>query len=390
MKLHEILRERKETINISDISINNYISTDNMLQDKGGICQAVKLPKGAKTRSFHINDILLSNIRPYFKKIWLANFNGGCSSDVIVLSTKDDKKYNINYIKYFISQDLFFDYVMSGSKGSKMPRGDINHILEYNIKIFNLATQKKIASTLSSLDEKIELNNQINLKLEEMAKKLYDYWFIQFDFPDENGKPYKTSGGKMVYNEILKKQIPEGWEVKKIKEVCTIKYGKNFLNKQLLKTGYNVYGASKIIGKFSEYMYSIPKIIIGCRGSVGKVSYTYGKSFITHNSLILDNLNIEFEYLYYYCLLNNFEFLISGSVQKQLTIENFEDFNILLPEKLIIKKFSNKIKFFIEQIIENEIHSASLTTLRDTLLPLLMNGQLTFKTLTPPINKKEN
>ena len=114
---------------------------------------------------------------------------------------------------------------MNGSKGTKMPRGDKNQILDFTIPDFDICNQKQIAKVLSDLDDKIELNNKINTELEAMAKLIYDYWFVQFDFPDENGKPYKSSGGLMVYNDELKRDIPDGWEVGTLLDVANFQNG---------------------------------------------------------------------------------------------------------------------------------------------------------------------
>ena len=208
-----------EKIYVKDISIQDYITTDNILQNKQGIKAALSLPaQGSKATAFKKGDILLANIRPYLKKIWYADSNGGCSADVLAIRAKENT--DSCFLFYALFRDDFFVHAMKGAKGTKMPRGDKSQIMEFKIPKFNLSTQKSIAAVLSILDQKIAINNQINAQLEQMAKTLYDYWFVQFDFPDENGKPYKSSGGEMVYNETLKREIPKGWEVGKIKDYC--------------------------------------------------------------------------------------------------------------------------------------------------------------------------
>ena len=111
---------------------------------------------------------------------------------------------------------------MKGSKGTKMPRGDKSQIMDFVIPNLEIDEQIKIGKLLKSIDQKIQINNQINQELEAMAKTIYDYWFVQFDFPDQNGKPYKSSGGKMVYHPELKREIPEGWGVEKLDDLGTI------------------------------------------------------------------------------------------------------------------------------------------------------------------------
>ena len=204
-----------DRINGSKVSRDCFVTTDSMVQDKGGITITPVLPKG-NLIAYSKGDILIGNIRPYLKKIWYANRNGGCSPDVLVIQAKSS--IDSKFLYYSLFRDDFFNHMMNGSKGTKMPRGDKSQILRFQIPKIELTTQQKIASVLSALDSKIELNNRINAELEAMTKTLYDYWFVQFDFPDKNGKPYKTSGGKMVWNEELKREIPEGWEVQKMAE----------------------------------------------------------------------------------------------------------------------------------------------------------------------------
>ena len=151
----------KERINSNKLNVNNYITTDNMLPNKEGICDAEKIPTNITVNHFQENDILLSNIRPYFKKIWKAEYEGGCSADVLIFRTNSG--YNADFIRYCLSQDAFFDYDMKGAKGSKMPRGDKNHILNFELYDFSLPSQTSIASVLKVLDNKIILNNKITL-----------------------------------------------------------------------------------------------------------------------------------------------------------------------------------------------------------------------------------
>ena len=217
-----------EKISVDSIDISEYITTDNLLQNKKGRVIAEKLPTQKVTR-FKKNDILIANIRPYLKKIWQADIDGGASSDVLVVRPND--VIDNNFLYYALTQDSFFEYVMKGSKGTKMPRGDKSQIMNFVIPDLEIDEQIKIGKLLKSIDQKIQINNQINQELETMAKTLYDYWFVQFDFPDQNGHPYKSSGGKMVYNPELKREIPEGWGVEKLSEFLVL--NKDKYNKEL-------------------------------------------------------------------------------------------------------------------------------------------------------------
>ena len=140
-------------------SVENYISTENMLPNKGGICTPSNIPCGTAIE-YKVGDILISNIRPYFQKIWQANCDGACSADVLCIRSKNN--VDSRYLYYMLSQQAFFDYVMSGAKGCKMPRGDKKQIMQWKISLPSLEEQRKIANILSSIDEKIEVNRRIN------------------------------------------------------------------------------------------------------------------------------------------------------------------------------------------------------------------------------------
>ena len=163
MKLKDICSYVKERVKVSELTDKTYISTENMLPNKAGITTATNLPNAETTSSFKRDDILVSNIRPYFKKIWKATFDGGCSGDVLVFRAK--KGFSQNFLHYVLANDTFFDYSMKSSKGTKMPRGDKETIMKYPVSDFSYEIQEIIASILSTLDEKIAVNNQINNNL---------------------------------------------------------------------------------------------------------------------------------------------------------------------------------------------------------------------------------
>jgi type I restriction enzyme S subunit len=162
-KLSDICSFRKGKIKVEELNTKTYISTENMLPNKGGITAASSLPSVELTQEYKIGDVLVSNIRPYFKKIWKANCNGGCSNDVLVFEAKAD--IDRDFLYYVLANDDFFTYSMTTSKGTKMPRGDKTSIMQYAVPSFDLTKQKKIASILRTLDDKIEVNNAINNNL---------------------------------------------------------------------------------------------------------------------------------------------------------------------------------------------------------------------------------
>lgn len=177
-KLSDICSFRKGKVEVENLNAKNYISTENMLPNKCGITEASSLPTVSLTQEYNSGDVLVSNIRPYFKKIWQAEYDGGCSNDVLVFVPKPNTDKDFLY--YVLADDDFFTYSMATSKGTKMPRGDKTSIMQYEVPLIDLQVQKKIASVLKALDERIKLNNEINKYLFEQMQALYKAWFIDF------------------------------------------------------------------------------------------------------------------------------------------------------------------------------------------------------------------
>ena len=159
-KMSDICTYRKGKVDVGCLDTKTYISTENMLPNKGGITEAASLPSVALTQEYKKGDVLVSNIRPYFKKIWRAKCDGGCSNDVLVFQAKEN--IDKGFLYYVLANDEFFAYSMATSKGTKMPRGDKLSIMQYEVQNFDLVTQKKISGLLGAIDNKIELNNTIN------------------------------------------------------------------------------------------------------------------------------------------------------------------------------------------------------------------------------------
>ena len=162
-RLEDLCSYAKGKIEVEGLTDKNYISTENMLPNKGGITTATSLPSAAQTQKYQKFDVLISNIRPYFKKIWFADCDGGCSNDVLVLRAKEGT--NTKFLYYILADDAFFDYSNATSKGTKMPRGDKTAIMQYEVPAFDIEVQRKIAGILSVIDDKIDLNKRINNNL---------------------------------------------------------------------------------------------------------------------------------------------------------------------------------------------------------------------------------
>lgn len=221
----------------------------------------------------------------------------------------------------------------------------------------------------------------LNDNLELQLKTLYDYWFIQFDFPNDNVTSYKSSGGQMVWCEQLKQEIPLNWNIKPIIELAHI-YQAQTISNDLFDDSYPyyVYGGGGLIGKYNEYNHVNEEVIISCRGNCGNIFFTMPCSWITGNAMVVSPLaeNISKYYLYQYLKSYGVEKYISGSVQKQLTRENLSVMPIIVPPKSLLDKFNAIAKdiHLQQQKITEEI--AYLMHLRDWLLPMLINGQATI------------
>ena len=390
-----------EKISVDSIDKSEYITTDNLLQNKKGRVIAEKLPTQKVTR-FKKNDILIANIRPYLKKIWQADIDGGASSDVLVVRPND--VIDNNFLYYALTQDSFFEYVMKGSKGTKMPRGDKSQIMDFVIPDLEIDEQMKIGKLLKSIDQKIQINNQINQELEAMAKTLYDYWFVQFDFPDQNGKPYKSSGGKMVYHPELKREIPEGWGVEKLENLGTIVGGStptksisdnftkggegyswitpndlsNNKGNKFIKNG-EIDVTVRGLKDASLKLYPEGTVLMSSRAPVGYLAIAT-KELTTNQGFksFIPDKKYDKNYIYYTLqnCLKVIEQNASGSTFKEISATVLKDIKILQPNLEIVKKFEIKVSSINNYIRDNEVQNQELTQLRDWLLPMLINGQV--------------
>ena len=373
-----------EKISVDSIDISEYITTDNLLQNKKGRVIAEKLPTQKVTR-FKKNDILIANIRPYLKKIWQADIDGGASSDVLVVRPND--VIDNNFLYYALTQDSFFEYVMKGSKGTKMPRGDKSQIMDFVIPDLEIDEQIKIGKLLKSIDQKIQINNQINQELEAMAKTLYDYWFVQFDFPDQNGEPYKSSEGKMVYNPELKREIPEGWGVEKLGNITICHDSKRVPlssnDRVLVKGEIPYYGATGIMDYVNDYIFDGDYVLMAEDGSVMTEKGTpilqriSGKNWVNNHAHVLEPIK-NYSCKLLMMLLKDVSVMKikTGSIQMKINQENMNKIVVpAIPLKLLFE-INQKLEVIDKQQLNLIEENKQLTQLRDWLLPMLMNGQV--------------
>lgn len=293
------------------------------------------------------------------------------------LFVKDFKGNDVEYIYYLLKNLKLNEY----KTGSGVPTMNRNHLHPLKIQAFlGIPTQKSIAHILSTLDQKIAINNQINAQLEQMAKTLYDYWFVQFDFPDENGKPYKSSGGEMVYNETLKREIPKGWEICEIQE-CLDKVPNTtkIPNKEILQNGlYPVIDQSReYICGFTNDDKSVitPKdahIIFGDHTRIVKlVNFPYSRGADGTQVLISNTIQIP-NYLLYQ-IIKDIDLSSYGYARH---FKFLKEQKIIKPIKDISQGYQIIVSLLFEQIKKLQKQNQQLAQLRDFLLPMLMNGQV--------------
>ena len=388
------------------IDLDTYISTENMLPNKGGIFQADSIPDVKTTSKYEVNDILLSNIRPYFCKIWFANREGGCSNDVLVIKAKEN--YLPKFLYYVLSDQNFFNYDTVTSKGTKMPRGTPNAIMKYLVPDIGKDKQEKIVKGLSTYDSLIENNNKRIKILEQMAENLYKEWFVRFRFPG-----HETT--KLIDSEMGK--IPTSFKIKKMQDVFKYYIGGGWGNDACDKDFSEE--ASVIRGTDFPYVkdgdlstcpvryhkasnYKSRKledrdIILEVSG--GTAEQPVGRTVLVSQQMIdrfsgrvicasfckLIRLNkkIVSPYFFYYWMQFLYNTRIIDRFQLQSTgIINFkfEHFLkkgcVMLPPHSLMEQFERLIIPFHSEIESLSMHNENLIKQRDLLLPRLMSGKL--------------
>lgn len=314
-----------------------------------------------------------------------------------------------DFLRYVFETKEFKLYMNRVAGQSTIKNVSPTQISEYEFYAPIMDRQKKIADVLSALDDKISLNRRMNEKLEQMAKRLYDHWFVQFDFPNANGKPYKASGGKNVYNEILKREIPEGWEVKSINDISTsyrgvgytaddeksaedkdvvlILRGNNISNNHIVYDSNTVYLDNSFVAeeqKIHKYDF-VMTMSSGSKEHVGKSAmfmFDSPHSYGAFCNKITPNEDCQFfleNYLHSEYFKKYIKITCSGTGINNLTNEHFDKALFAFPDDEILKSFNEKVNSIYEQIGVIEKENLRLTALRDKLLPLLMNGQVEIR-----------
>ena len=374
--LADICEYVKGKVDVTILNKDTYISTENMISNKGGITSASSLPTITQTQAFFAGDILVSNIRPYFKKIWFAEFDGGCSNDVLVFRAKDG--VNKRFLYYVLADDAFFDYAMVTSKGTKMPRGDKVAIMQYEVPIFSYEEQKKIAGILEVIDRKIKLNMEINKNLEQQAQAIFKSWFV--DFEPFNGK------------------MPHDWIVSRLGDIASIKTN-SFSPAKNPDAQLEHYS----IPAYDEQKYPVFESAAGVKSN---------KYILSKNSVMISKLNPDTKRVWRpMCLselaVSSTEFIIfeafnpayrdfvfsiidsadfsdwmcthtTGSTNsRQRTAPSATlEFQVALPDEKAITDFCAIVTPMYDTIASNICENQKLAQLRDSILPKLMSGEL--------------
>lgn len=329
-------------------------------------------------------DIVFSRVGSIDRSTYVKEFEDGWMFSGRCIRVRVNTKNNSRYIAFYFRQENFKRMMLNISVGATMPSLNTKLMDNIPLRLPPLNIQNIIANVLTGFDEKILLNNKINQELEAMAKTLYDYWFVQFDFPDANGKPYKSSGGRMVFNKELKREIPECWEVKTLSEVSEIKAGgdkpKSLTKNKTKENNIPIYsnGISNegLYGYTNNAKIEKESITISARGTIGYCVLRL-KPFVPIIRLISVTPNNSNEVKYLFESIKNLVFENSGSVQQQLTVPQISKLKIISPPSYLINKYQSLARPGLDTIEINKNQNQELSELRDWLLPMLMNGQVT-------------
>lgn len=356
--------------NIKNASIENYISTENMLPNFGGVEYAEKIPASNTVNTFIPQDVLFSNIRTYFKKVWFSRFNGTASADVLVFRAKDN--CDSKFLYYLMCDPSFIEYTVLTSKGAKMPRGDKDAIFSYPVLLPSLKEQKTMTSMLSSLDDKIDLLHRQNKTLESMAETLFRQWFIEEAqdewIYEELGSVIDTSSGGTpsrkemsfyqngIYNWVKSKEL-NGSLLTKTEEMITDEAIKKSSAKLLpaYSTLIAMYGAT--VGE-----YALTTKEMACNQAVCALKY---------------NKKYPYTFIFMYIKTKKNELINQAIGSAQQNISQIIIKKMLIPTcHDLIAEYHTQVEAYFDSIKLNIEKIQTLENLRDILLPKLMSGEV--------------
>ena len=330
----------------------------------------------------------VGNVALYSQEVPFSNIR--INSGMVIIRVNKNF-WHPYFIYLFFQSHLFKKQISRLISGSAQPQLPISILETVNIPQLTLDEQKEIIFNIKSIDQKIEINNQINQELEAMAKTLYDYWFVQFDFPDQNGKPYKSSGGKMVYHPELKREIPEGWGVEKLENIANITMGQSPKG-----TSYNEVGEGMLFFQGStDFGWRFPvarqyttepsriaeedDILLSVRAPVGTLNIAdtrccIGRGLAAINSKVGANsyiFNVMQDFKKLFDMMNSV-----GTTFGSITKDDLYSLKLIYPPNELLMKFDKSVNSFDREIKNRSRQNQELSQLRDWLLPMLMNGQV--------------
>ena len=407
VRLGDVLLVAKNKIDTSKVKLSSYVSTDNMLSNFKGITEPEKLPSFGKVSEYKENDILFSNIRTYFKKLWFANKTGGCSNDVIVFRVKNDSN-DPKFLFYCLMNDEFIQYTVQTSKGTKMPRGDKSAILKYVIKLPPLPEQKAIAHILGTLDDKIECNRRMNKTLEQMAQALFKSWFVDFDPVIDNalvaGNPIPEPFAKraQIRQQALNDgtadraaaqafpaafrlteklgYIPAGWAEDALSSLAIPKKGKNITKKTIIEGGIPVVAG----GLNPAYFHNKPNVFgpvvtVSASGANAGFVNLYYEDIWASDCSYISSAETDFVYSIFLFLKSRQSQITNmqqGAAQPHVYPKDLLRLRYANPPTNIWIKTEKIIESLFAKIKKNKAQFQTLAKLRDTLLPRLISGEL--------------
>ena len=338
----------------------------------------------------------VGNVALYSQEVPFSNIR--INSGMVIIRV--NKNFWHPYFIYLFFQSHFFKKQISRLiSGSAQPQLPISILETVSIPQLTLDEQKEIIFNIKSIDQKIQINNQINQELEAMAKTLYDYWFVQFDFPDQNGKPYKSSGGKMVYNPELKRQIPEGWGVAKVEDIAqtgsggtpkstNVSYYSNgeipWINsgelEQTVITSTSNFITEEGLNNSSAKLFPSGTILVAMYGATaGKVSFLTFEASTNQAICAIMLTDIRMRYYLKNVIEDLYQYLVklsTGSARDNLSQDMIKNIKVVIPSNDILDRFYDFFNNIIKEITKKQQENEQLTQLRDWILPMLMNGQM--------------
>ena len=372
-ELSSLCSYAKGKVSVDTLSKRNYVSTENMMPNKGGIVDAGALPSAQYTQQYIKDDILVSNIRPYFKKIWMADDDGGCSNDVLVF--RADRGCDSTFLYYILANDAFFNYASATSKGTKMPRGDKTAIMQYKVPCFNYETQLRIGKLLRSIDDRIAVNKKINDNLEQQAMALYRQMFVE-----NNNDARRECRADECFDISIGKTPPRKeaqWFSMNPTDCIWVSIS------DMGRCGMYIADSSEYlthesVDKFNIKIVPDNTVLLSFKLTVGRVAITDG-AMVTNEAIAhfkTDKPEIN-EYLY--CYLKDFNYQTMGSTSSIATAVNskiIKAMPFVVPTNAELVSFHSATAPMFEMIKTRQRENTRLAELRDSLLPKLMSGEI--------------